>query len=93
LGWAFPSGHATQSIAFYGMLAIVLILWSGAIRRLLVAVGAGLVIIVVGASRLYLGVHWLTDVLGGYALGLTWISLVMVVPLLIEDRKRRRSGA
>jgi undecaprenyl-diphosphatase len=93
LGWAFPSGHATQSIAFYGMLAIVLILWSGASRRLLVAVGAGLVIIVVGASRLYLGVHWLTDVLGGYALGLTWISLVMVVPLLIEDRKRRRSGA
>jgi undecaprenyl-diphosphatase len=91
-GWAFPSGHATQSIAFYGMLAIVLIVSHAPKRRLLIAVGASFVVIVVGASRLYLGVHWLTDVLGGYALGLTWMSVVMVASLLIDDRKRRRAS-
>jgi undecaprenyl-diphosphatase len=91
-GWAFPSGHATQSIAFYGMLAIVLSLWYAPSRRRLFAIGAGLVVIVVGASRLYLGVHWLTDVLGGYALGLAWMSLVMIASQLIDDRERRRAS-
>lgn len=83
-GWAFTSGHATQSIAFYGMLAIVLIAWYAPNRRLPVALGAALVTLVVGASRLYLGVHWLTDVLGGYALGLAWLSLVMVISIQVK---------
>ena len=89
-GWAFPSGHATQTIAFYGMLAIVLITWYGPRRRLLFAIGAALVTLVVGASRLYLGVHWLTDVLGGYALGLTWLAVVVIATLLLSSFTRRR---
>jgi undecaprenyl-diphosphatase len=76
IGRAFPSGHATQSIAFYGMLALVLIIYVAPSRRWLFAIGAALVTLVVGASRLYLGVHWLTDVLGGYALGLAWLALI-----------------
>jgi undecaprenyl-diphosphatase len=89
-GWAFTSGHATQSIAFYGMLAVVVITWYMPRRRLRVAIGAALVVLVVGVSRLYLGVHWLTDVLGGYALGLAWLSLVMVMSLLFENRRSPR---
>jgi undecaprenyl-diphosphatase len=89
-GWAFTSGHATQSIAFYGMLAVVVITWYMPRRRLRVAIGATLVVLVVGVSRLYLGVHWLTDVLGGYALGLAWLSLVMVMSLLFENRRSPR---
>ncbi len=89
IGRAFPSGHATQSIAFYGMLAVVLIMWYAPNRRLPLAIGAALVTLVVGASRLYLGVHWLTDVLGGFALGLAWLSLVMITSLLLESRRPR----
>jgi undecaprenyl-diphosphatase len=85
-GWAFPSGHATQTIAFYGMLAIVLSAWYAPRRRLLFAVAAALVTIVVGASRVYLGVHWVTDVLGGYALGLTWLAVVVTILLVIRRR-------
>ena len=88
-GWAFPSGHATQSISFYAMLAVVLTIRYAPRRRLLLAIGAALVTLVVGASRLYLGVHWLTDVLGGYALGLAWLAVVMVTTLLLEERKQR----
>jgi undecaprenyl-diphosphatase len=89
-GWAFTSGHATQSIAFYGMLAVVVTSMYMPRRRLRVAIGAALVVLVIGASRLYLGVHWLTDVLGGYALGLAWLSLVMVTSLLVENRRSPR---
>jgi membrane-associated phospholipid phosphatase len=89
IGRSFPSGHSTQSIAFYGMLAIVLIMCAPAIRRWIFAIGAALVILVVGASRLYLGVHWLTDVLGGYALGLTWVAVVMITSQMLESRRQR----
>ena len=94
VGNAFTSGHATQSIAFYGMLVVVLTIWWAPSRRLLIAVGGAGLVLVIGASRLYLGVHWLTDVLGGYALGLAWLSLVMVTAPLVNDwvahRRARR---
>jgi membrane-associated phospholipid phosphatase len=90
LGNAFPSGHATQTIGFYGMLAAVLIIWYAPRLRRSFVIGAALVTIVVGASRLYLGVHWLTDVLGGYALGLTWLAVVVIVILLVSSTARAR---
>jgi undecaprenyl-diphosphatase len=83
---AFPSGHATQSISFYAMLAVVLIIWYAPRHRRVFAVAAALIILVIGASRLYLGVHWLTDVLGGYALGLAWFAVVMIATQRLEAR-------
>ena len=82
-GASFPSGHAAQSIAFYTMLAIVL--GAGRSRRAKTALwaAAALIVAVVGASRIYLGAHWLTDVLGGYALGACWIAVVIIVMLAI----------
>ncbi len=76
---AFPSGHATQSVAFYATLAIV-----GGIGRSLRAKAvlwsvAVLIALAVGASRIYLGAHWLTDVLGGYVLGAFWIAVVVTM--------------
>jgi undecaprenyl-diphosphatase len=82
-GAAFPSGHATQSAAFYAMLAIVLGAGLSMRRRAILWVAAALVVLVVGASRIYLGAHWLTDVLAGYALGASWVAIV--VALLITS--------
>lgn len=76
--FAFPSGHATQSASFYAMLAVVLITWAWPRRQVLLSLGAAAIVAIVAVSRLYLGVHWLTDVLAGLALGLAWFSILMV---------------
>ncbi|TMD09499.1 MAG: phosphatase PAP2 family protein [Chloroflexi bacterium] len=81
-GTAFPSGHATQAVAFYGVLAIVLSSGRSFRARALLWFSAALVAIIVGASRIYLGAHWLTDVLAGYALGATWVALLLAIDLL-----------
>lgn len=78
-GSSFPSGHATQVVAVWGMLAFVAAMgattWA---RRVALWSGAVVVGLLVGTSRLYLGAHWLSDVLGGWALGGTWLLLVLV---------------
>src|SRR6266566_2287031 len=81
-GAAFPSGHATQSAAFYAMLAIVFGTGLSFRRRAAVWTAAALVVLIVGASRIYLGAHWLTDVLAGYALGASWVAIVVAVLLI-----------
>jgi undecaprenyl-diphosphatase len=88
-GTAFPSGHATQAVAFYGMLAIVLSANRTPSVRVIVWMGAAATALVVGASRLYLGAHWLTDDLAGYALGAAWIAFVTAVSLLATGHGRR----
>jgi membrane-associated phospholipid phosphatase len=78
--WSFPSGHATQCMGFFAML-LVLVCFAGRTRLRLWATAATLIVLTVGASRIYLGAHWLTDVLGGYALGGAWVSFLTAVGL------------
>jgi membrane-associated phospholipid phosphatase len=78
-GTAFPSGHATQGTAFFLMLAIVLSAalpgpWRRPAAAAAIAVG-----VLSGLSRIYLGVHWLTDVVGGFALGLAWLAVLLIL--------------
>jgi len=54
--------------------------------------GSAVLTLVVGASRLYLGAHWLTDVIAGWALGTAWIALVATVTLLAMGQGRRRAA-
>lgn len=74
--FSFPSGHATISMAFYGLL--IYFVWknirSKYLRGGLIAV-LSLLVLSIGFSRLYLGMHFVTDVWGGYFLGLAWIII------------------
>ena len=88
-GAAFPSGHTTQAVAFYAMLALILSAGRSVRSRTTVWAGAALIALLVGASRVYLGAQWLSDVLGGYALGVAWVALVVAVSL-IAFRPRNR---
>lgn len=72
--FSFPSGHATGSMAFYGFLIYVAWKTTKNWNKKVNSFFLGLIIIfAIGFSRLYLGVHYLSDVLGGYILGLLWI--------------------
>ena len=84
-GFAFPSGHATDAAAVYGMLAALLVRpGRRGVRVAALAAAFGLVALV-GLSRVYLGVHWLTDVLAGASIGAVWItSLILVVGTRID---------
>jgi len=84
-GPSFPSQHAAQALATWGMLALMVAV-APRTRAVLVA-GAALIALLVGLTRLYLGVHWLTDVLGGWALAGVWDSLLIISYLLT-----RRAG-
>jgi len=87
--YSFPSGHATIATAFYGFLIYILWRntksWTYKINILF----AGLVLIAaIGLSRLYLGVHFLSDVLSGYLLGLLWLIISVSI---VEWQKSRKS--
>jgi undecaprenyl-diphosphatase len=79
-GPAFPSGHAAQAVACYGAPAVVAAcLLRGRAARTVALAGAGLVAGLVGVSRVYLGVHWPSDVLSGWALGAAWLATAALV--------------
>jgi undecaprenyl-diphosphatase len=72
---SFPSGHAMTSMAAYGAIALLVTrLETRGAARVLTWMVAALVILLIGATRLYLGVHYLSDILGGYAAGLAWVA-------------------
>jgi undecaprenyl-diphosphatase len=77
-GYAFPSREATAAAALYGMLvalvAIATTRWS---LRVAAATGAVLALALLGLGQVYLGANWLSDVLGGYALGGLWLFLLL----------------
>jgi membrane-associated phospholipid phosphatase len=81
-GWSYPSQHAAQALATWGMLALMLMAGRSARARVLLVAGAALIAFVVGLTRLYLGAHWMTDVLGGWALAGVWDCLLIICYLL-----------
>jgi membrane-associated phospholipid phosphatase len=89
-GQSFPSGHSMQAVVCYGALLLVFLpLVEG--RRRTAAVAATIsVILLIGVSRLTLGVHYVSDVLGGYVLGAAWLTAsVAAFEIWREDRGRR----
>ncbi|MET8630139.1 phosphatase PAP2 family protein [Kitasatospora sp. NPDC004669] len=80
-GYSFPSGHSFTSTVCAGLLAMAVVRAHQAAARTAV-VGAVLFAALVGLSRIYLGVHWPLDVLGGWLLGCAWLAVgTAVVPL------------
>ena len=87
---SFPSGHAMLSAIVYLSLATLVAHFAARRREGAFALGAGLLVtLVVGASRVYLGVHWPTDVMAGWALGAAWAMLWWLIAWFVEHRRGR----
>jgi undecaprenyl-diphosphatase len=90
---ALPSGHALGSIVVLGVLAAVVVLATRSILLRVAAVAtAALGVMTIGLSRLYLGVHWLTDVVTGWFLGGAWLA-VCVTTLCVVTHRRALASA
>nr|WP_319494163.1 VTT domain-containing protein [uncultured Desulfobacter sp.] len=85
--YGFPSGHTTMSVILYSFLAILLAGKLSGICRLVLFSGALFISFVIGFSRLYLGAHWLSDVLAGYFIGISWAAFMGIAWLRGADEK------
>lgn len=86
--YSFPSGHSISSSVF--AFTIIILVWRTKWRNLAIVLGV-VYILTIGLSRLYLGVHYPTDVLGGWLLGYGWVALVGVVVLTYILPRHTRS--
>ena len=92
--FSFPSGHSMASIVGYGIVAYFrLELEEHSWRRRLILVPSCIIIVAVGFSRLYLGVHYFTDVIGGFLAGAVWVLLCTEVYRRVRQVSRARRAA
>jgi undecaprenyl-diphosphatase len=91
---SFPSGHALASMAILGVISLLVgrALGPGTARGWL-RVGVAVFILLIGMSRIYLGVHWATDVLGGWTTGAAWLLLCLTIRFVYRADRRSRPVA
>jgi undecaprenyl-diphosphatase len=92
-GFSFPSGHSMGSFIFYGMLCMVLIVFIESIpAKASIILITVFLIFMIGLSRIYLGVHFPSDVLAGYAAGGAWLTICLLgLRFISEIRDNNRS--
>lgn len=89
--YSFPSGHSLTSAVFFGALAVIL---TARVKsrwvRVAIWIVATLMFLSIGLSRIYLGVHYTTDVIAGFAAALIWILVVRFVEMELARRTQRK---
>ncbi|WP_026543488.1 phosphatase PAP2 family protein [Paenarthrobacter nicotinovorans] len=91
---SFPSGHSLNSIVIAGIVAYLIILRLNTTRsRVITILVAAVFAMTMGLSRVYLGHHWLTDVLAAWAIGIAWLALVITAHRLYLTVRARRHGS
>lgn len=86
-GFSFPSGHSMVSISFYGFLIYLCCKNYKTKWKFLITSLLAILIILIGISRIYLGVHYASDVIGGFSLGIAWIGAYSIV---VDIRYRKK---
>ena len=84
--YSFPSGQAMESLVVYGMLAYFAVLTLRNQRMRVVSVCGAAVVALIGFSRVYLGAHYASDVVGGFAVGGAWLSAVITTREAMRQR-------
>lgn len=90
-GYSFPSGHSMVSLAFYGMLAYFLVLFlKNRTTKKITIIAFSFLIFLIGISRIYLGVHYPSDVIAGFSAGGVWLIVCLIFLNIIIDIRRKK---
>jgi membrane-associated phospholipid phosphatase len=93
-GWSFPSGHASSTMVVYGMLAYLAIHTIRPAAHLPVALFASAVILLVGSSRIFLQVHFFSDVVAGFCSGAAWLAICIAgTEIALRHRAQNNNSA
>jgi undecaprenyl-diphosphatase len=91
--YSFPSGHTASATVLYGLLACYFASHARAPRRVLAVAGALAAVALVALSRMYLGVHYLSDVLAAAAEGCAWLAICVTAVSTLRRHRAQRGGA
>ena len=92
--FSFPSGHSVMAVVLYGMLTYLLLQYEcKAWERTVLVLGSVVLIVGIGLSRIYLGVHYPSDVLAGYIVGMVWLIAVMAADWSVRREMRPTRAA
>ncbi|MFL6529968.1 MAG: phosphatase PAP2 family protein [Chthoniobacterales bacterium] len=92
--FGFPSGHTMGSTLLYGLLALIAARFIKQLEwRVVVFIAASVMVALIGLSRIYLGAHFLTDVLAAIAIGIAWLTFCWTTTETFRKHSRRRQSA
>jgi undecaprenyl-diphosphatase len=85
--YSFPSGHALFAVCFYGVLAWIFVELTGKhLLKYLIWVTAVFLVLLIGISRIYLGVHYPSDVMAGYAASIVWVITIISADYVLKNK-------
>lgn len=94
-GYSFPSGHSMNSMIFYGFLIYLIMRYVRPRFRNPAIVILSLIILLIGISRVYLGVHYASDVVAGFVMGLAWLAFFIKIaerfimkPGIVQNKRK-----
>jgi undecaprenyl-diphosphatase len=90
--YSFPSGHVLFFVVFFGFVAYLAWLHQTGLFRLMVIAACGALVMLIGPSRVYLGAHWASDVVGSYIIGVLWLFVLILGYQLVAHRSHRFPG-
>ena len=89
-GYSFPSGHSMMAFALYAIIAYIA--WRNlktTMSRVALVLFTALMIIIIGTSRIYLGVHYPSDVVGGFAVSALWVTIAISVYAYFQNKRKK----
>jgi membrane-associated phospholipid phosphatase len=85
--YSFPSGHVLFFVVFFGFIAYLAWLQETGPARITLIAACGALILLIGPSRIFLGAHWASDVLGSYIIGVLWLSVIILGYHLVSYKR------
>jgi membrane-associated phospholipid phosphatase len=85
--YSYPSGHVLFFVVFFGFLAFLAWMHLSGWRRVLSIAVCGALIVLIAPSRIYLGAHWASDVIGSYIIGTFWLIILVLLYLMVLHRR------